>query len=135
MHFINYFDDIKFEIDIAGQELLASIDRGLPSKNEWKRDALFEMYSAMIDLVQNTFNVCCIQIDAYFNRSDLVGIDEITHVEGIKDQALQSYCAYIRGQDLDPTYLSQYPIGVLLSTDWYLNENCLNYLNYYHLNN
>ncbi len=48
--------------------------------------------------------------------------------EEIKMIALKSYCAFYPNPKLNDNIKFLNPLGVFVSTDWYLNENQLNYL-------
>jgi hypothetical protein len=130
---INYYDGLKFEIDIRIQEILISIDRKLnqklsltdQNKLEHVRKDLLKVNIKFIDCVDETCNKNMIEIEKYF-QSKLTTFNK----EEIKSNALHDYCVFINS-DWEPVKENELlQIGHLFKLDWYANTNVCKYLEF-----
>jgi hypothetical protein len=116
---IEYFDGIQFEIDIQAQKLLEKLEDG--SK---KREDVLKMNLKMVDKVKEIHDKNSKAVDDYFNSRDLV---DTNNLEELKAIIFNGFCLFYSKEEnfwLDTTLL----LGILIVTDWYLDQNQMNYL-------
>lgn len=124
---INYYDSIKFEIDIIAQKQLSTNEKSSSNlKNE--QENLIELNKYLIERVDCLFDSNCIQIDEYFSK--ITNRNENDAKENVKINALKNYCSFISNACLKKEYKNKNQIGLLIITDWYLDQNQLNYIKY-----
>jgi hypothetical protein len=119
LYLIEYFDGIQFEIEIQAQKLLEKLEDGSNM-----REAVLKMNLAMVDKVKEIHDKNSKAVDNYFNSRELV---ETNNLEELKVIILNGFCVFYGKEDklrLDPKLL----LGKLIVTDWYLDQNQLNYL-------
>lgn len=131
---INYYDDLKFEIDIRVQEILISIDRKLAensakteqNKLENVRKDLLKANITFINTIDETCNKNLIDIEKYFHQSKSTSINK----EEIKSIALNDYCVFINS-DWEPAKENDLlQVGNLFKLDWYANKNVCRYIEF-----
>jgi len=122
---IEYFDGVKFEIDIQAQKLLEKLEDGSKMREE-----VLKMNLDMLDKVKKIYEKNSKAVDDYFDSRDQV---ETNDLEELKDIIFNGFCVFYSKKDnfwLDRTLL----LGMLIVTDWYLDQNqlnCLKYLDYH----
>jgi hypothetical protein len=116
LYLIDYFDGIKYDIEIQAQKLLLKLEEG--SK---MREDVLNMNLRMVDMVKEIHDKNSKAIDDYFDSRQQV---EIKDLEELKATILNGFCVFYIKEDnflLDDTLL----LGILIVTDWYLDENQL----------
>ncbi len=116
LYLIEYFDGVKFEIDIQAQILLEKLEDG-----SQKREDVLNMNLKMVDKVKAIHDKNSKAVDDYFDSRDQV---ETNNLEELKDIILNGFCFFFKKED--DTLL----LGMLIVTDWYLDLNQLNYLRF-----
>jgi hypothetical protein len=117
--FIEYFDKVKSEVDIKAQQLM---------KDGWAE--VLEVNLKMIESVEKLFEANMTRL----NDLDVLATirpNEITgqyDKDAIKADLANGFCVFIRREELDESIKIDNPIGLLIETDWYLDENQLNYI-------
>jgi hypothetical protein len=115
-YLIDYFDGVKFEVDIQAQTLFLKFEEG--SK---MRDDVFKMNQVMVDKAKEIYEKNSKSVDDYFNSREQL---ETNDLEELKAKILNGFCVfYCKDSSLDPEIL----LGMLIVTDWYLDQNQLNY--------
>jgi hypothetical protein len=143
---INYYDSLKSDIDIDIQETLIKES----TLNENLKNELIEINKKLIDKVDLNLNQSMDEINKYFssllqltslfsNINDLNNFFDDSHgiflnnsnkidLTSIKMTALNKYCIYINRAKINAKFANgKFPIGILISFDWYPTENQLNY--------
>ena len=143
---INYYDSLKSDIDIDIQETLIKES----TLNENLKNELIEINKKLIDKVDLNLNQSMDEINKYFssllqltslfsNINDLNNFFDDSHgillnnsnkidLTSIKMTALNKYCIYIKRAKINAKFANgKFPIGILISFDWYPTENQLNY--------
>jgi hypothetical protein len=112
---IQYYEKIKSNVDIKSQRILLNEE----ITNE--RTMILEIYKSFI---QSIDEIC----DK--NMCDINGYNEIINdKDSIKKNILKSYCIYIQNiLELDDECNTMYPIGILITFDWYPSENEIQFL-------
>jgi hypothetical protein len=140
LYLIDYFDGVKFEIDIQAQKLLEEFedeeledeelvdkqlededsegeeDEELEDKSFTRKDVL-KMNLDMLDKVKEIYEKNSKAVDDYFDSRDQV---ETNDLEELKDIIFNGFCVFYSKKDnfwLDRTLL----LGMLIVTDWYLD--------------
>lgn len=115
---INYYDTIKFDIDIKAQELLLN-----ESVEENVRNDILKLNMDLIDRVEDIFAENLKVINKYFDQEN--NLKSSLDKEKIKMDALPSYCYYL---NVDFLRKKINLLGILVISDWYLDKNQINYL-------
>jgi hypothetical protein len=126
LDFIKYFDDLKFEIDIKAQEMLCD-----QSLDENSKEEILKINLNLLERVDEIFNNNLNLINNFFEDCQQL-INQDKHIldkdkEEIKMMVLNSYCYFINADLLKKKWNQ---LGLLIISDWYLDENQLNYLRY-----
>ena len=119
LYLIEYFDGVQFEIDIQAQKLLEKLEDG----SKMRADVL-KMNLIMLDKVKEIYEKNSKAVDEYFNSIDQV---ETNNLEELKSIIFNGFCVFYNKKDnfwSDSTLL----IGMLIVTDFYLDQNQLDYL-------
>ncbi len=119
LYLIEYFDGVKFGIDIQAQKLLEKLEDG----SQMREDVL-KMNMVMLDKVKEIHGKNSKAVDDYFDSREQV---ETNDLEELKEVILNGFCVFYNKEDnfwLDTTLL----LGILIVTDWYLDKNQLNCL-------
>jgi hypothetical protein len=117
-----YFDDVQSKIKIHAQTLLLTLEDG-----SQKRKDVLKIKQAMLDKVKKIYDKNSKAVDDYFNSRDMV---ETSDLEELKAIILNGFCVYYN----QVNYFMLVPklfLGMLIVTDWFLDENqlkCLKYL-------
>jgi hypothetical protein len=114
---IEYFDGVQFEIDIEAQKLLEKLEDG-----SQKREAVLKMNLDMVDKVKEIYEKNSKAVDDYFNSREQL---ETNNLEELKSIILNGFCIFYSKEDNDWTCII---MGMLIVTDFYLDQNQLNYL-------
>ncbi len=118
-YLIDYFDGVQFEIDIQAQELLEEFEDG-----SQMREAILNMNLILVDKVKEIYEKNSKAVDDYFNSREQV---ESNNLEELKAATLNGFCVFYNIEDhywLDDKLL----LGMLIVTDFYLDQNQLDYL-------
>jgi hypothetical protein len=146
---IKHYDTVKSEIDIVAQQILCfqlainPDDTNLVAINRVKteREKILEVNLRLIKLVESLLEQNLKEIDAFFaneaeNCVDLLQLNKSaatgTIKEEIKSKALTVYCYFTSKANLKNDFVKLVLLGVLIVTDWYLDENQINYLRFSH---
>ena len=119
---IEYFDGVKFEIDIQAQKLLEKLEDGSKMREE-----VLKMNLDMLEKVKKIYEKNSKAVDDYFDSRDQV---ETNDLEELKAIIFNGFCVFYSKKDnfwLDRTLL----LGMLIVTDWYLDQNQLKCLKYF----
>lgn len=127
---INYFDTVKSEIDISALKVLDSIE-SLSNKSDVLNN-VYKLNQEMIDIVNEIYenNAKCVNDFFRFSSTD----DEMMRfpinksIEEIKRAVFNGYCFYINGESLKKQFRDGNLLGLLITSDFYLDENQLNFL-------
>jgi hypothetical protein len=123
---IQYYDKIKSEIDISAQIKLVDIEKSICKDDNGEKIKKIHIYNAQfIETVDNFFNLNCQEIDDFFKNNHLIYLMDI---EEIKKKALKCYVAFFSLNKLNDELLDEQIIGILISVDWYLDQNQINFL-------
>ena len=119
---INYFDGLKFDIDIKAQEILCN-----DSLADYYKEHIVKLNMDYIDKIDEIFNQNIYFINDFFENKQSIITDcpELFDKEKLKMKLINKYCYFINN-DLLKKKIN--PIGLLIITDWYLDENQINYL-------
>jgi hypothetical protein len=119
LYLIKYFDGVQSEIDIQAQEKLEKLEDGSEMKDE-----VLKLNINMVDKVKEVHDKNSKAVEDYFNSREQL---ETTDLEELKAKILNGFCVFYNKKDnfwSDSTLL----LGMLIVTDWYLDQNQLNYL-------
>ena len=117
---IEYYDAIKFEIDIKSQRLLLI-------NND---SNVLDLYLKLIERVEFIFNQNIDDVNSYFDKNAKYINETNMNKEDIKSNAFSKYCTFINGDYLKDDLKDKFKIGIFIECDWYLNNNQINYLKY-----
>jgi hypothetical protein len=152
---IKYYDATKSDIDIVAQEQLCNDPN--PSNNTQspsslendtlnlnnpikKKERIFHINKNLINLVEVMFENNIKEIDRYFaniekehtnsttNNNNDTTSNNLNDRENIKLKVLTSYCLFISRDKLKDEFKRLVTLGILIITDWYLDENQINFL-------
>ena len=118
-YLIDYFDGVKFEVDIQAQTLFLKLEEG--SK---MRDDVFKMNQVMVDKAKEIYENNSKAVDVYFNSREQVVTNDLEELKAI---IFNGFCVFYNKENhlqLDSELL----LGKLIITDWYLDQNQLNSL-------
>jgi hypothetical protein len=121
---IEYYDTIKFEIDIKSQRLLLI--------NKQNDSDVLDLYMKLIERVEYIFDQNIKEINNYFGKNAKYINETCPSKEDIKSNAFTKYCTFIDGDCLKVDLRDKFKIGIFIECDWYLNKNQINYLKYEH---
>jgi hypothetical protein len=126
---INYYDSIKFEIDIIAQKQLIVFEKNSPNLKH-ERENLIVLNKYLIEKIEFLFDSNCYQINEYFSKinDDYDDENQFFFKENVKINALKNYCAFLSNANLKKEFKDRNQIGLLVLTDWYLDENQLKYI-------
>ena len=119
LYLIDYFDGVQFEIDIQAQKKLEKLEDG----SEMREDVL-NMNLILVDKIKEIHDKNSKAVDDYFNSREQL---ETNNLEELKAVILNGFCVFFKKEDyfwLDDKLL----LGMLIVTDWYLDQNQLDYL-------
>ncbi len=117
---IEYYDTIKFEIDIKSQRLLLI--------NKQNDSDVLDLYLRLIERVEYITNQNINEINDYFEKNTNYINETCPNKEDIKSNAFSKYCTFINGDYLKVDLKDKFKIGIFIECDWYLNKNQINYL-------
>lgn len=112
---ILYFDAIKCDIDIQSQKFLMD-----DSTDEEKRKEILNLNQFLIEKAESLFEKNSIDLETYFNQNDLINCESAD--EYIRKNAFKQYCIFIEGESLRSELKDSNPIGILVITDFYINQ-------------
>ena len=123
--FIEYFDIEKNEVDIKAQKLMENL-----SEKSIERAKVVEVNDKMIVSIKKLLDANCARLR---DRAVLATIrssenTDIYDKEAIKADLTTGFCVFIKSDDLDESISIDNPIGLLIVTDWYLDQNQLDYI-------
>jgi hypothetical protein len=123
--FINYFDNVKFEVDIKAQELLAQLSDG-----SIERAKVLKVNLKMIELIEKLFEANMARLNDLAVLATIRPNENSDQYdkEAIKTDLAAGSCVFIRSEELDKSIKIDNRIGLIILTDWYLDENQLNYI-------
>ena len=117
---INHFDLTKNGIDLYSQSQLSSNEKLLSDSNV--KDKFWNVYQNLIAKVDEIFEKNIAKI----NNSKTTNFKN--DKELIKQDIIDSYCYFIDNNSLKPNFKNNFLVGILIVTDWYLNQNEIAYL-------
>jgi Leucine-rich repeat (LRR) protein len=119
---INYFDGLKFDIDIKAQEILCN-----ESLADYFKEHILKLNMDLMDKIDEIFNNNMNLVNNYFesHKPSASENQESLDKEKMKMKIINSYCYFINN-DLLKKKIN--PLGLLIITDWYLDDNQINYL-------
>jgi hypothetical protein len=125
---IEYYENIKNQIDIKSQGILLKIDKYLDQKKtdiSQERINEINVYRQMILKINKSF-VQSIDETCDKNMCDVNNYNGIINDKDyIKKNILKSYCLHIENQNKSKI---KYPIGIIITFDWYPSENEIRFL-------
>ena len=131
---IHYFNEVKSEIDIIAQETLNTIDLNKEkngtndSEISSTKEKLLRINTNLVDLVEKIYNEDTIIIEKYFSNN-IQNIDSVsTNKEKINASELIGYCLFVNKTNLKNELKQKVTLGVLVVTDWYLDQNQRNFI-------
>lgn len=141
---INYYDEIKSEIDISGQLVLIKLEKSKMASpinddsehnddlviNDIDRQEVVEIYEKMILKVDQTCNSNLIEIDSYFNKEiSSLNLSCLSKDE-IRRKCLRNNLIYFRPIDLndESSEMDLYDLGLLIYYESFMDDNQLNYI-------
>lgn len=119
---INYYDSMKFTIDIKVQELLKlecykqDLKYKLLDENNYLIEQIDRILNSNLDDVRNFF-------EKWDEEKDLEISEFDNATEEIKKRALNNYIINIK-------YKNQEILGLYMEFEWYIDENQLNFIRY-----
>ena len=120
-YLIDYFDGVQFEIDIQAQKLLEKLEDG--SK---KREDVLKMNLELVDKVKEIYEKNSKAVDDYFNSRAQLKTNDLEELKAI---IFNGFCVFYSKEDnywrIEDDKLL---LGMLIVTDWYLDQNQLDYL-------
>jgi hypothetical protein len=117
---INHFDITKNEIDLYAQSQLSSNEKLLSNLDE--KDKFWNVYQNLIFKVDEIFE----KNIAKLNDLDMNNFK--SDKELAKQDLINSYCCFIGNDSLKAYFKNKFSVGILIITDWYLNQNEIAYL-------
>lgn len=123
---IEYYDQIKFAIDMKVQNLLVNIENsqtGIPDEKDYILKINFEM----INIIEKIESFNMDQINLHFSNQYH---DNLNNQEDLKFRILRNHCFYIKESELCNQLRKKCIIGILVTADWYLNEEEIEYIRY-----
>jgi hypothetical protein len=137
---VNYFNSIRFEIEANANSLVRENAKISGDQKQLKK--LEDIKLKMIKQVDKVHQYNIETINAYFHsistkkddyilfNFDAMSSNEIKiNLERLKAEILKGYCFFLAAKNLNESVKSN-PIGLLITTDWYLDTFQLNYLKY-----
>jgi hypothetical protein len=125
LYLIGYFDGVQFEIDIQAQKLLKELEDG----SQMRKDVV-KMNELMVEKVKEIHDKNSKAVDDYFNSREQV---ESNDLEELKTIIFNGFCVFYSKEDNFRSH-HELLLGMLIVTDWYLDQNqlnCLKYLDYH----
>jgi hypothetical protein len=140
---LNYYDEIKSEIDISGQLLLTRLDKskktspinalvdGLVNEETYgieKADVLV-IYDSMIKKVEQVCESNLTELNLYFKNISENNISHLSRID-IKEKFLKYKLIYFKPSELndESNELDLYDLGLLIYYESSLNDNQLSYI-------
>ncbi len=140
---LNYYDEIKSEIDISGQLLLTRLDKskktspinapvdGLVNEETYgieKADVLV-IYDSMIKKVDQVCESNLTELNIYFKNISENNISHLSRID-IKEKFLKYKLIYFKPSELndESNELDLYDLGLLIYYESSLNDNQLSYI-------
>jgi hypothetical protein len=127
---IDYFDEIKIEIDIDAQKKLMYIDEFCGDIN---KNYFLSLYNYLIQKVDSIFNSSCNDIDDFIKSENFQNKFYESNKELIKTNGIKNFCFYLSNDFLKLEYKDINPIGLFIVCDWYLDDNQRDYIKYHNL--
>jgi hypothetical protein len=121
---INHYDTLRSEVDIKAQEELMFNHKCL---TEAGKQDIINLNLDLIKKLDYIFDLNCKQIDEYFTNTPQQEIEKLDKEE-IKALALKHYCAFVSNNVLKNEFKNKNPLGVFIVSDWYLNQNQLDFI-------
>jgi hypothetical protein len=141
INLIKYYDATKSDIDIAAQELLCNVNNidiigknaQSPSQNDpiKRREKILDINKNLINFVEIMFENNIKEIDKYFaniEKEHTNNNNNNINREDINMKSLTCYCIFISRDKLKDEFKRLVMLGILIITDWYLDENQINFL-------
>jgi hypothetical protein len=119
---IDYFDSVKFEIDIQSQTKLINLTDPSP-----ERDFLLKLNLELVNKVDELCTRNLLAVDNYYSSLDRK-IYSTEH--DLKAGELNGYCIFFNSETLDEWFVKDNQVGLLLVSDWYLDQNQKDYLRF-----
>jgi hypothetical protein len=127
---INYFDAIKSEIDICAFNVLKDIESSLSTNKSDVLDNVYKLNQEMIDIVNKIYENNTICVNDFFQtltEQEKLSMNNLNKND-IKRFVLNGYCFYINIESLKHQFRDGNLLGLLIISDFYLDENLLNFL-------
>jgi hypothetical protein len=107
---IDYFDGLKFEIDIEAieQNNQAEFNSLLINKNvnltklysQLTQSEIIQMQMELVDLIDKTCDTCMNDLNRYFSVNNIDRSLKLEDKDQIKSNALKNYCIYFKYEEL-----------------------------------
>ena len=128
---IDYFDSVKSDIDCEVQILLSKLEKEAKDAAEMesfksKKEELLQLNMKLLNKIDSLYDANAIKLNEYLNGSN--EDDSSKDTEAIKEMTFNGYCCYISNENLHEMYKENNPIGLLILSDWYLDQNQLNFI-------
>jgi hypothetical protein len=117
-----YYMDLIVKIHALVEKKLFRLDQESDKLNEFN-----EFNKFLIEQIGETKISSLFEIDSFINDTkSLLDLDK----ERIKSDALRKFCVFLSNDDLNEQHIKSNAnqIGLFIVTDWYLNQNQINYV-------
>lgn len=125
---ISYFDANKFEIDIKAQELLR--DSIINNGSDKQKNKIMEYNKKLIKIVEDIFEENMKKMNEESTKDLIESFNSGNDKNMIKSMILNKCCYFIRSDYLMDKIIPDNIIGLIIITDWFLDENQINFLKY-----
>lgn len=125
----NYFEAIKNEIDVSTQKALSLIEE---NNSNVKVDELLDLDEKLALVVDTISRQSFAQIEDFFRANVqstgiVLDLDALDYSSSeLKRMVLRGNCCFIPSSDL--VYKSAYGIGVLVTSDWFMSQEEMDFV-------
>jgi hypothetical protein len=127
---INFFDANKFEIDIKAQELLRDLNDKNNDDSHKQKNKILEYNEKLIKIVEEIFEENMEKINQESTKALIESLSIVNERDKIKYMIINKCCYFIRSDYLNGNKILDNPIGLIIVTDWFIDENQINYLKF-----
>jgi hypothetical protein len=120
---IDYYDQIKYDIDIRAQILMINSEKNQVQLHD-KHSSILRINLEMIECVENIANSNMDLLKHYFSEYKQTNLD----IDDLKFQILENHCFYIKEFELNNQLREKCIIGILVKADWYFNKTEIDYI-------
>ncbi len=120
---IDYYDQIKYDIDIRAQILMINSETNQVQLHD-KHSSILRINLEMIECVENIANSNMNLLKHYFSEYKQTNSD----IDDLKFKILENHCFYIKEFELNNQLREKCILGILVKADWYFTKTEIDYI-------